>query len=73
MNNQPILDLQPAGLDLFNGFDTLIKDLSETDESMISGGGRSNSNSNSGRRRPRRRPKRRRRRIARRRASRSRS
>ncbi|NJO80085.1 MAG: hypothetical protein HC827_17260 [Cyanobacteria bacterium RM1_2_2] len=51
-------DLQLAGLTLLSGENSFLKDLSEEDEAMITGGDRSNSNSG---RRPRRRRRRRRR------------
>lgn len=43
MENYLTSDLHPTGIALFDGFETLLKDLSEEDESMISGGSRSNS------------------------------
>lgn len=56
MNKFLIQDSDPAGLALFSGAETFLRDLSEEEEAIISGGKRSNSNS---RRRPRRRRRRR--------------
>jgi hypothetical protein len=59
MDLSSMSDLHPVGIDLFDGFDGLVQDLSEDDEVTISGGGRSRSRSNSDRRRKRRRRRRR--------------
>lgn len=64
MPNNLMSDLNPAGLELFSDSETFLRDLSEADEAVVTGGKRSNSNS---RRRRRRRP------VRRRRAARSRS
>lgn len=50
-------DLHLAGAALLLGENSFLRDLSEEDEAMITGGARSNSNS--GRRRPKRRRRRR--------------
>lgn len=50
MTNNLTSELRPAGTDLFSGFGSFIRDLSENDESMIAGGGGPKSNSKSGRR-----------------------
>lgn len=64
----PFTELHPAGTSLLFGAESFLKDLSEEDESIITGGKRSNS----GRpKRKRRRAKRRRRRIGSRSSSRS--
>lgn len=65
MNNS-LIDRQISGLAFFSDSASFLSDLSEADESMIAGGGRSRSNSRS-----RRRPRRRRRRAGRRSRSRS--
>ncbi len=48
-----LLDLRPSGADLFEGFEDLIRDLSEEEESTVSGGRRSISRSRLRRRRQR--------------------
>lgn len=40
MDNSLTSELRPAGTALFSGFGSFIRDLSENDESMITGGGR---------------------------------
>jgi hypothetical protein len=55
MKDKLIDNLTPAGTSLFNGFDSFMRDLSEHDEAVISGGANSNSRSRpKKRRRPRR-------------------
>lgn len=61
MNISSISDLRPAGLELFDTSESFLKDLSEADEALIAGGGRSNSNSGKARRKRRRKRKARRR------------
>lgn len=63
-------DLHLAGSALLLGESSFLRDLSEEDEALITGGGRSNSNSRSGRPK-RRRPKKRRRKARSRSRSRS--
>jgi hypothetical protein len=53
-------DLHPAGSSLFLGANSFLRDLSEEDEALITGGARSNSRSG---RRPKRRRNRKRRRV----------
>lgn len=62
MVNPLTTELHPAGASLLFGSESFLKDLSEEDESIITGGKRSNSNSGR-RKRKRRRAKRRRRQI----------
>lgn len=61
MNTNSTTDIRPTGLALFSNSESFLKDLTEEDESFISGGDRSDSRSRSGRRRrrPARRPRRR--------------
>ena len=70
MNDRSISDARPAGLGLLNTSESFLKDLSEMDEALITGGARSNSNSG-GRRRRRPVRRRRARRVVRRSVSRS--
>jgi hypothetical protein len=58
MGSNPVSSLSPAGASLFFGAENFLKDLSEADESAITGGNRSRS----GRPKRRRRPKAKRRR-----------
>lgn len=53
-------DLHPAGSSLLLGENSFLRDLSEEDEALITGGARSNSRSG---RRPKRRRKKRRRKV----------
>jgi hypothetical protein len=65
MDTNSISDIRPTGLALFSNSESFLTDLTEEDESLITGGDRSDSDS--GPRRRRRRPARRpRRRVVRR-------
>jgi hypothetical protein len=60
MDTNSISDIRPTGLALFSSSESFLTDLTEEDESLITGGDRSNSNSGPRRRRrPARRPRRR--------------
>lgn len=65
MDKSFVQELNPAGLALFSGTENFLQDLSQEEESTISGGKRSNSRSGRPRRRARRRLRRARRRPAR--------